>query len=343
MTVPWLQLLRYPLFHHASAAAAAPPPQHHLQHLQHLQHLPHQQPTHQWQKATGVTSLVTVDANGVCDTHCWDWDGYVYVFIIAMVLLALFVVYLPIQTYRLIKRNIPIGSPEDPDKRFDEDGIEQKYTDDMFLYDVTHDPVQLACPFQFLYKGYDRKWCYYKVIVMVIKLLLCLPVIFLSNYPVPQTLLTLVLLAAFSGLSFYASPFVSPRVAHCALHSPTRAHVCAITPHRLTTPRPRTSHTHSELLFQSDKMDTSGRVTAFMTVLFGFISSRKPGSCCCNTITNTKSCSQGVSPVPLVSAWPHLQPASCLEPRPSWQSSSTPAMPSTCLSWPSWSSWASRR
>ena len=81
-------------------------------------------------------------------------------------------------------------------------------------------------------QGYERKWCWYKVIVMVIKLLLCLPIIFLASHPLAQGLVTLAILAVYSGLSWAASPFIS-----------------------------RTS----------DIMDTSGRVTTLLTVGFGIL------------------------------------------------------------------------
>ena len=67
---------------------------------------------------------------------------------------------------------------------------------------------------------------------MVIKLLLCLPIIFLASHPLAQGLVTLAILAVYSGLSWAASPFIS-----------------------------RTS----------DIMDTSGRVTTLLTVGFGIL------------------------------------------------------------------------
>jgi len=157
---------------------------------------------------------------------------YTLLFIGALVMLAGFVVFVPVFTYRKIKQNIPVGSTLDPNTFYDEDGRPQPYTDAMFNEDVMKDPRQVKCPYRFLYKGYERKWCWYKVIVMVIKLALCLPIIFLFKYPVAQSLVTLAILLLYSVLSFLASPFIS-----------------------------RTS----------DIMDTSGRITTFLTVSFGLL------------------------------------------------------------------------
>lgn len=67
---------------------------------------------------------------------------------------------------------------------------------------------------------------------MAFKLALIIPVVALVEQPVAQSIATLVVLLAFSGLSAYSAPFISP---------------------------------------QSDMMDVSGRITTFFTVMFGFI------------------------------------------------------------------------
>lgn len=92
-----------------------------------------------------------------------------------------------------------------------------------------------ACALFSHLQGYERKWCWYKVIVMVLKLCLCLPVMFLYNHPLYQSLVTLAVLAVYCFLSFAASPFISR---------------------------------------QADIMDSSGRVTTLLTVIFGLIATR---------------------------------------------------------------------
>jgi len=140
---------------------------------------------------------------------CWAWDKYSLLFIFSLVMLAGFVIFVPIFTYKKIKDNIPVrascvcvcvcndapiaprlfvfvvvlvllvsawavvdgcmrvlcvahlglflrlpqvGSAEDPNIFYDEDGEPQPYTDAMFNEDVLKDPRQVKCPYQFLYK-----------------------------------------------------------------------------------------------------------------------------------------------------------------------------------------------
>jgi hypothetical protein len=181
-----------------------------------------------------LTSQVTCSTDGkTVECNCSNWDYYLYLVIGAVVLLIFFTIGLPLYSYRLIKKNKPVGSTEDPDKRYDEDGEMQDYTDSMYHQDVMHDPNQVACPFRFMYKGYERKWAFYKVFVMCFKFACCLPVIFLWNRPVIQSIITLLLLSVSIFFSYYSSPFIED---------------------------------------SADMMETSGRITAFTTVLFGFIS-----------------------------------------------------------------------
>ena len=56
------------------------------------------------------------------ECNCSDWEPYIYLQIGAVLLLLLFTLLLPIKCYQLIKANVPVGSREDPSKRYDEDG-----------------------------------------------------------------------------------------------------------------------------------------------------------------------------------------------------------------------------
>ena len=67
----------------------------------------------------------------------------------------------------------------------------------MYNMDLMTDPAQLKCPYLFLYKGYERRWAYYQVLVMIFKFIICIPVIIFWNNTMIQTLLTLLLLAMY--------------------------------------------------------------------------------------------------------------------------------------------------
>ena len=85
-------------------------------------------------------------------------------------------------------------------------------------------PEQVACPYNFLYKSYERRWAYYKVatppasplhplvtpyaplthdkvITMVVKFLLCAPIIAFPNDPLVQTSASLALMLAFAAIT----------------------------------------------------------------------------------------------------------------------------------------------
>lgn len=85
-----------------------------------------------------------------------------------------------------------------------------------------------------MYKGYERKWSGYKVFVMVVKLALVMPIIFLWDHQLAQTLVTMGILLVFAGMSLYTTPFISPA---------------------------------------ADYMDMSGRFTGFTTVMVAMIGS----------------------------------------------------------------------
>jgi hypothetical protein len=165
-----------------------------------------------------------------CD--CNAWKPYGALAAGAVILLAVYTVGFPFFAYRIIQRNVPSGSREDPTRRFNADGVMVEYTDKMYVHDLTHDPRQQSNPFLVLYNGYERRWCFYKVVQMVFKLAIMVPVLVLWNKVVIQSAVTLVILAAFFTFASISRPFVS-RV--------------------------------------SDTMDLAGRITAFLTVLFGLI------------------------------------------------------------------------
>lgn len=173
----------------------------------------------------------------VSDGSCSKWTYMPALYATAGVLLLGFTFFLPYFSYQLIKQSIPVGSKENPDMRYDEDGEPQEYTDDMYHKDVQTSPKQLANPYRFMYAGFERKWCFYKVAVMVFKFLLILPILLLDSNKLYQSLATLGVLLAFSILSLYSSPFISE---------------------------------------SADRMDAASRVTAMSVVAFALIADRDP-------------------------------------------------------------------
>ena len=185
----------------------------------------------------GITCK-TIPADGVAGTRfeceCSEWDYIGLAQAVSVILLIVFTLGLPLQTYRLIQANKPFGSREDPDKRYDEDGELVDYSEAMYQTDLTTDPKQLNSPYLFLYKGYERKWAFFKVIIMVVKLLFAIILIALFKDAVLQGVLTLVLMGLFTAFNFFTSPLLNP---------------------------------------QADVMESSGRVTNFFVALFGFLGS----------------------------------------------------------------------
>jgi hypothetical protein len=54
--------------------------------------------------------------------------------------------------------------------RYDADGNEVAFDNDMYLDRVENDPDQAANPYRSLYKGFEREWAFYKVREMVVSI-----------------------------------------------------------------------------------------------------------------------------------------------------------------------------
>ena len=115
------------------------------------------------------------------------------------------------------------------------------FTDEMYEDDLRTDPRQLASPYCFIYADYERRWAFYKVIVMIIKLLLAILVVALTDRVVVQTAISLVVLIVMIGFAFYSTPFLNA---------------------------------------QADTMEISGRIANAFTVFFGLLGSKEvaPGA-----------------------------------------------------------------
>ena len=88
-------------------------------------------------------------------------------------MLLVFIIPLPIILYRIVQRNKPVPS------LFDAEGNRRVggYTDADYRADLDED----QCPYKILYDGYERNWAYYKVVVLVLKIILVLPVVLFVN------------------------------------------------------------------------------------------------------------------------------------------------------------------
>ena len=80
----------------------------------------------------------------------------------AWMILVSITMLLPMFTCFLIQKNRPIGSLEDKNHYFNDDGQLVPYSDAMYRRDL-RSPDQLNSPFLWLYKNYERKDSLYKV------------------------------------------------------------------------------------------------------------------------------------------------------------------------------------
>jgi len=125
---------------------------------------------------------------------------------ISVILLLFFVIPLPIVFYRLIQNNKPSGSPENPDIVYDVDGIAVPFDDKAYHRMIENDPDQQKCPYISLYKGFERRWAYYKVVQLLFKLLLAVSLIALTG--ASQAYVSFAIYTSLACVSFYTTPFV---------------------------------------------------------------------------------------------------------------------------------------
>jgi hypothetical protein len=122
--------------------------------------------------AQSMYSLGLTQGNKICtragpDTYrcdCSKWPSYGGFQALAWALIFGFVIFLPVYCVILIRRNIPVGSRDDPNKRYDDEGNLVAYTDAQYLEDLRTDPRQTTNPFLFLYSDYERNSSYYKYV-----------------------------------------------------------------------------------------------------------------------------------------------------------------------------------
>jgi hypothetical protein len=150
---------------------------------------------------------------------------------IAVALLLVCTLTVPVVYYHLVTRTKPRGSLKDPNMCFDAgktarslhahcaltapcantDGINfVEFTDELYQRRMKEDESQVHSPFLFLYHGYERRWAYYKAVVMVLKLLLALAVI-VPSAPINQAIVALVVMVVYTSVTAYTTPFIDGR------------------------------------------------------------------------------------------------------------------------------------
>ncbi len=139
---------------------------------------------------------------------CENVENYTAFMMLAVLILGGVTIALPVQVGALIYRNAPVGSDEDPNSRFDADGVNRvPYSDRMYAEDLEK-PDMLANPYLFLFEGFERKYQQYEVIVMATKFFLMLPCVLLATRPTLQALGTLVVVLVSAGMTCRTAPFL---------------------------------------------------------------------------------------------------------------------------------------
>lgn len=163
------------------------------------------------------------------DSKCTDGIMGLYI-VMAVIELLGFILPIPICMFRIVQTNKPRVSLYDAEGKLRQG--DKAYTDDDYRRDLEKD----ISPYKTLYDGYERKWSYYKVITMVIKMLLIVPTSVLvttnklgdrttnddttlalkgeddrrSNLLRVQSVLTLVILGIYAVLAWLSAPFLDP-------------------------------------------------------------------------------------------------------------------------------------
>jgi hypothetical protein len=132
--------------------------------------------------------------------------------VVAGIVILAYTCYVPYVCRQLIDENVPVGTLENPDIRYNDDGDEVPYDDEMYQEDIKTDPDQQANPYRFLYQGYERKHRHYKVFIMMIKLLLVMIVILGAKLTLlNQTFLAALVVLIYTVTSWKSEPFIDSK------------------------------------------------------------------------------------------------------------------------------------
>jgi hypothetical protein len=92
----------------------------------------------------------TFGSSYVCD--CKSWSHYNTFLTISSIVFVIYTIAFPLMCWKLVKDNVPRGSTEDPNFRYDQDGNKVRYTDAMYRKDLEADPRYKNSPFLILYE-----------------------------------------------------------------------------------------------------------------------------------------------------------------------------------------------
>eukprot|EP00605_Chrysophyceae_sp_TOSAG23-4_P002982 GSChrysophyteH1.ASY1.ANO1.3285.1 assembled CDS len=128
-------------------------------------------------------------------------------------ILTSFSLALPTFLYKEINKHKPQGSPVDPEWTNDVDGLRVKFDDRIYNELVETDTEQLVNPYRSLYRGFSRHKSWWKVAVMIYKLLLIVVVTVLTTQgsnPKIISYASFAFMMIMFLVSTYSEPYVDP-------------------------------------------------------------------------------------------------------------------------------------
>ncbi len=135
-------------------------------------------------------------------SYCYDFAHLLHI-LVSIFNIGFIVLLLPYQLAKIISAHRPLSNKEG---HFEEDGtFALKYTKRQYYDALARD----KSPYRFLYDGYELEWAHYKVIVMVIKIFILVPVVVANKqHVVIQGSVCLGILLLVTLLSFISAPFI---------------------------------------------------------------------------------------------------------------------------------------
>lgn len=137
---------------------------------------------------------------------CYSGKHWIH-FAVAMVHFLFIGLYLPFQVYLTINKYQP--KPQ----KYDASGeiFDLSYDKDKYLEQYKELVAADKCPYNFLYSGYEYGWSAYKVITMVVKMLLIIPLIPLFTAALAPACVSLAIVTVYALCSIISSPFILPQ------------------------------------------------------------------------------------------------------------------------------------
>ena len=140
------------------------------------------------------------------ELNCYSGLHWLH-FAVAIFVFLFIGLYLPYQIYLTINKYQPAPN------KFDEAGerYEEDYDKDRMLEDYRQLLAKDQCPYNFLYSGYEYGWSAYKVITMIVKMLLIVPLIPFFTNTLGPACFSLVVVFVYALTSAISSPFILPQ------------------------------------------------------------------------------------------------------------------------------------